>query len=198
MNRELFLRMLGNVSNIPQTEWLQLVPFTARLLELAAADDRPALARAAGASIPDSWPSHGVRFHQLPLQLAALREDPEGLVWQGRLIVVLDNGTPSLAGVINLKGPPDERGLVEIGYEVVPEFRRRGVASAAARALLGWCFEQPGVTAVRARTLKGNTVSQHMLKRLGFARIGPERDPELGEMIAWEYRPMPSSPSAKS
>ncbi|MCC7508146.1 MAG: GNAT family N-acetyltransferase [Planctomycetes bacterium] len=194
----MFLRMLGNVSNIPDTEWLQLVPFTTQLLELAAADDRRGFARVAGVRIPESWPSHGVRLHQLPLQLAALREDPEGLPWHGRLIVVADHGSRSLAGVINLKGPPDDLGCVEIGYEVLPEYRRRGVASAAARALLEWCFETAHVKAVRARTLKGNTVSQHMLKRLGFARIGPERDPELGEMVAWEFRPTTSSPSAKS
>ena len=190
--------MLGNVNNQPETGWLRLVPFTAQLLELAAADDRPGFGRVAGVRIPESWPPHGVRFHQLPLQLDALRQDPEGLPWHGRLIVVAANGVRTLAGVINLKGPPDEHGRVEIGYEVLPEFRRRGVASAAERELLAWCFGQARVSAVRARTLNGNTVSQHMLKRLGFARIGPERDPELGEMVVWEIRPTPSFPSAKS
>jgi RimJ/RimL family protein N-acetyltransferase len=77
---------------------------------------------------------------------------------------------------------------VEIGYEVQEGRRRQGHASEAARALIEWCIQQPEEKAVRARTLKQNQPSQRMLKQLGFERLGPQRDPHLGEMIVWEVQ----------
>jgi RimJ/RimL family protein N-acetyltransferase len=50
---------------------------------------------------------------------------------------------------------------------------------------------------MQARTLPGNRISAHMLKRMGFAKLGPQRDPTLGELIVWEkaLTPIPSFPS---
>lgn len=172
-----------------ETERLRLVPFALPLL-LAARDGEPAaVGDALGAAIPPGWPSDGVRDYQLPSQIGALRKGVD-LKWLGRLIITRGTGNPAcgpeLAGVINLKGAPDAEGRVEIGYEVVEQQRRNGYATEAARALLAWCFAQPQVKAVRARTLPDNQISAHMLQRLGFHRLGPQRDASLGEMIVWE------------
>ena len=115
----------------------------------------------------------------------ALPVDP--LKWLGRLIMLKQPAT--LIGVINLKGPPDAEGRVEVGYEIEQDFRRKGYASEAVRALAAWCAGQPEVKAVQAKTLKQNEVSQAMLAKLGFKRLGPQRDPQLGEMIVWELTP---------
>lgn len=180
--------MLSDSADIIETSRLRLIPFALPLL-LAARDGEPAaVGDALGAEVPPGWPSDGVRDYQLPSQIGALRKGVE-LKWLGRLIITRGDGKPELAGVINLKGEPDADGRVEIGYEVVESQRRRGFAAEAAQALLGWCFRQPQVKAVLARTLPHNEISAHMLQRLGFNRLGPQRDASLGEMIVWEHLP---------
>lgn len=166
-----------------ETPRLLLVPFDLSLLQATQAGDVAAVGARLDVVIPPGWPSQGVREWQLPDQIARLNRDPAELPWLGRLILLRRPRT--LIGGINLKGPPDARGRVEIGYEIVEAFRRRGYASEAVEALCHWCFAQPQVTAVYARTQTGNAISQHMLQRLGFARREVEQHPRLGEMIVW-------------
>lgn len=158
------------------------MPCTLEMLRALELEDYPELARLAGAAVPEGWPPEGVREHQVPQQLRALETAMEDLPWLGRLI--LFEGT--IAGVINLKGPPDARSRVEVGYEIAPQFRRKGIASEALRGVIGWCLKQPGVNAIQARTLPDNNLSAHMLKGIGFDRLGPQRDPAMGELIVWE------------
>lgn len=167
---------------------LLLVPFDLPLLEATQAGDLADVGALLNAAIPAGWPSEGVREWQLPEQIARLNREPDQLPWLGRLILL--RRPRALIGGINLKGAPDARGRVEIGYEIVEAFRRKGYASEAVEALCQWCFAQPQVTAVYARTQAGNAISQHMLQRLGFARREIEQHPRLGEMIVW-VRPKP-------
>lgn len=183
--------MLSESAEIIETPRLRLVPFALPLMLAARDGELAAVGEALGAAVPRGWPSDGVRDYQLPSQIGALRKGVD-LKWLGRLIITRGAGNPArgpeLAGVINLKGEPDAAGRVEIGYEVVEAQRRQGYATEAAHALLAWCFRQPPVKAVLARTLPHNEISAHMLQRLGFERLGPQRDASLGEMIVWENR----------
>lgn len=168
------------------TERLILTPFTLPMLQAAAADDWARVGVMIDAAIPPGWPSEGVRQFQVPAQLARLEQDESELPWQGRLIV--QNKPATLVGVINLKGRPDKEGRVEIGYEIAPEFRRRGYAREAARALISWCFAQKDVRAVYARTQPENAASIAMLQGLSFAKHGVGCDGQLGEIIMWELK----------
>ncbi|MEZ5992692.1 MAG: GNAT family N-acetyltransferase [Planctomycetota bacterium] len=171
-----------------ETPRLRLVPFELPLLLAARAEDRARVAELLGAEIAPGWPSDGVVDFQLPGQITAIEIERVPLKWLGRLILL--KGAPDiLIGVINLKGPPDAIGCVEVGYEIEQAYRRKGYASEAVKALQEWCFSQPGVKGVRARTLKQNEISQAMLRKLGFKRLGPQRDPNLGEMIVWQTEP---------
>lgn len=177
------------------TSRLILVPFTLPLLEAAAANRREQLTEMLQARLPNSWPSPGVREYQLPDQIGRLQSDPAQLPWLGRLI--LHREPAQVVGCINLKGPPD-RGRVEIGYEIEPEFRRQGYATEAARALIDWCTGK-GVREIHARVLPENAVSVHMLRRLGFEPREAIQDPRLGTMHVLVLRTTasvrPSSPS---
>jgi [ribosomal protein S5]-alanine N-acetyltransferase len=165
-----------------ETQRLRLVPCTLAMLRAMESGDNVALARLAGAIVPEGWPPVDVLLHQVPQQMRALESDANELRWHGRLIVA----TGELAGVINLKGPPDMRGRVEVGYEILPQRRRQGIAGEALRAMIAWCLKQPGLRVLQARTLPGNGVSAHMLNQAGFERLGPMHDPVIGEMILWE------------
>ena len=55
-----------------------------------------------------------------------------------------------MIGTCGFKGPPTDDGTVEIGYGVLPEFRRQGHATEAARGLIEHALAHPTVTRVKA------------------------------------------------
>jgi len=67
-----------------------------------------------------------------------------------------------------------ERVEVEIGYNVVPELRGRGVATRAVGLVLELAWRD-GATAVRAETDADNLASRRVLLRAGFAAVGHDQ-----------------------
>src|SRR5438067_757653 len=77
-------------------------------------------------------------------------------------------------------GPPDEHGSMEVGCSVIPDRRRRGYATEAARAMWGLGAHQPTVTVAEADCASGNLASIRTLERIGFVRTG-----EATRQIRW-------------
>ena len=82
------------------------------------------------------------------------------------------------AGMAGFKGIPNEKGEVEIGYGIAPEFRRRGYTTEAVQALIQWAFQHPQCTAVLADTDPANIPSQRVLAKVGM-HIYAETDDSL-------------------
>ena len=97
--------------------------------------------------------------------------------WSPRHVVRRSDGM--VVGSIGCYGPPDEHGVVEVGYGLVPQARGGGlmtdVLAAMCRAL-----EAAGLT-VRAHTAADNVASHRVLARVGFRREGVDE----GE---WRWR----------
>jgi [ribosomal protein S5]-alanine N-acetyltransferase len=74
-----------------------------------------------------------------------------------------------VVGDIGFHGPPGPERTVEIGYSVVPAWRRRGVASRACNLILQRAW-QDGAEIVIAETDHDNLASQAVLLRNGFRR----------------------------
>jgi RimJ/RimL family protein N-acetyltransferase len=66
------------------------------------------------------------------------------------------------------------RGTVEIGYWLFRDARGRGVATRAVLAAADWAFSN-GVYRLEAVVRTGNTASERVLERAGFAREGVMR-----------------------
>lgn len=151
------------------TDQLELRP-----LPLAAAralpDDRKAAGRVIGAVVPNEWPLPDL------LDVLPIHEPPFG-IW-----VMVERETETVVGDVGFLGPPDESGTVEIGYSVLPDRRRRGYATEAARGLTAWALEQPGVRAVSATCEAGNIGSVRALERAGFSRKAEENG-----LVRWRY-----------
>jgi RimJ/RimL family protein N-acetyltransferase len=126
--------------------------------------DRAAAGSIAGAVFPDDWPGNADASAGLALHLAELDRDARQVPWRIRLIVVDD----TVIGSINLKGPPSDRGDVEIGWGLIVEARGRGLATEAARAVIEWAFESPEVRRVIATIPSDNERSQKVARRLGM------------------------------
>jgi [ribosomal protein S5]-alanine N-acetyltransferase len=85
---------------------------------------------------------------------------------------MIERETHMVVGDAGFFRPPDENGVVEIGYSVVPDRRGRGYATrSGARAhrlgtAPGWCRRR------RGRLRPRNAASIGTLERVGFQRAG--------------------------
>jgi ribosomal-protein-alanine N-acetyltransferase len=131
------------------------------LLDAAIAGD-DALALALGHTVVPGWAT----FREA-LQPArdVLYMEPEAAEWGSRLFVT---GDPrELVGWGGFKGAPDD-GVVELGYEIAESRWNRGLATAAANAMLDEAFADPAVDAVIAHTLAERSASTRVLEKTGF------------------------------
>lgn len=117
------------------------------------------------------------------LRLSQVEASPLIGPWLLRAIVVRDQGIA--VGFIGFHAAPDSRGMVEIGYEVLPAFRRRGYASEAATAMIAWARQQ-GARIVRACVQPDNVASLAMIVRDGFALVGEQLDEIDGRELVFE------------
>ena len=84
-------------------------------------------------------------------------------------------GIAGLGNAVGFLARPDA--TVMLGYSIVPEARRRGFASQATEALLGFAFADPRVTAVAAETFPPLVASIGVLAKCGFAPADPAHTP---------------------
>jgi len=147
----------------------------------AALGDRAALARTLGCDVADGWVVFAPSLRRVRDVLAV---DPDSARWGPRLFVV--DAPRTLVGWGGFKGPPDDAGAVEIGYAIAPAWEGRGVATAAAAALVEEAWATPEVRAVTAHTLVGAGASVRVLEKLGFDRDGNNFDGDAG--LVWRFR----------
>ncbi len=171
------------------TPRLVLVPATVDALR-AELEGRAAFARVIGATVPEDWPPELYDEGAIRWSLGALERDPGFANW-GLYYIVLPTRSPEsddsiVIGTGGIKGPPNPAGLVEIGYAILPAWRRRGYAREAADGWLAWAFSDPRVTRVVAHTLPELTASIGVLRSAGFIFAGPGEDPGEPEAIRYE------------
>ena len=159
---------------------LELIPATAEMVEAAIAGPR-ALGELLGVEVQEGWP---VFPQALPRTLERLRSEPGDTAWWMHFFVDREKGL--LVGNGGFKGPPDEEGVVEVGYEVAPGLEGQGYGTRAASGMVDKAFAEPAVGAVIAHTLAEDNASNGLLKKLGFAFDGEVVDPNVG--TAWRWR----------
>jgi RimJ/RimL family protein N-acetyltransferase len=113
-----------------------------------------------------------------------IETDPSSAEWLVRVVVSIPDG--DAIGHAGFHGPPDENGMVEVGYSVVPEFRRRGYAKAIVRTLLERAASDLRVTVVRASISPDNEASLATIAGFGFTKVGEQWDDEDGLELLFE------------
>ena len=98
------------------------------------------------------------------------------------LYVIVEKSSGLCIGGIGFKGPPNERGEVEIGYGISDSNQGRGVATAAVRAVCE--FARRRTVVVLAETDRGNIASQRVLEKCGFRAEDMNVD-----LIRWRMSP---------
>jgi ribosomal-protein-alanine N-acetyltransferase len=167
-------------TRIIETENLRLVPCELVHIE-AILRDKKELEQMLSISVPDNWPEFP---ESLQYVYKHLKADPSSSEWGYHLFVHRQD--QALIGEGGYKGRPDAEGMVEIGYAIVPEYRRRGLAFEAARGLTNHAFSHAEVHVVQAHTLLDGEASIGVLKKLGMKCAGTAQDPDEGEVLQWK------------
>jgi RimJ/RimL family protein N-acetyltransferase len=163
---------------------LVLVAMSVELMEALLGRDLGSARAMVGYRIPDDWPQ--AIESMLRFRIAVARESPEALPLLFRAIV-LSAQPEVVVGRIGFHGPVDEAGMLEIGYEIFPAFRRRGFAREAVVAMFGWAAQRDSaVRTFRASVRPDNLPSRGLVTGLGFVEVGSQWDEEDGEETIFE------------
>lgn len=96
--------------------------------------------------------------------LAALQKDPSLLGWGAWFVIRKKTG--EVIGDVGFKGEPDVKGIVEIGYGIVPPAQGKGFATEAVQAVIQWAFSSPAVKQIVAECHADNLASIRVLEKL--------------------------------
>ena len=114
-----------------------------------------------------------------------LKSNPGDSIWW-MLYLFIHPSDRTLAGMGGYKGPPDEQGMVEIGYQIYEPYRHRGLATEGAQGLISQAFGHPVVQIVQAHTLAEENASVRVLKKCGMVFTGAFDDPDDGPVWQWQ------------
>jgi RimJ/RimL family protein N-acetyltransferase len=126
----------------------------------------------------------GPESSPLRFRVAQVRDDPSVNPWLIRIAVLRSTG--EIVGLVNFHGAPDDRGMVEIGYRVHPDHRRRGYASEMATTLWSCVARRPEVAWLRATVSPDNVASIAIIEGAGLVHVGEQDDPEDGLELIYE------------
>lgn len=147
-----------------ETKRLKLIPMTYSFISKVLDDEKTAYEEF-GIKSHDEWPSNDIK-EILPFLLKSLSptSDPDGFgAW-----LFIDKMDDSIIGDGGFKGAPNDKGSIDIGYNIVKSKRRKGYAFEAVSALIKWGLSHPDVQQITADCLIENTPSINLLKKLGM------------------------------
>ncbi len=156
---------MRNVTTI-ETYHLQLTPYSPEHL-LALVEGYESFRDCFGLPAADGLRAFIVSDEVSPAWLAHLRTSLAADPWLHGFAVI-DRESRSVIGSVGFKGSPDENGLVEIAYGIVPAFQGRGYATEAAAAGVAFAFGSGDVRCVRAHTLPTPNASTRVLEKCGL------------------------------
>ena len=143
-------------------------------------------------TLPDEWFG---KWRLMALHLQELHRDPAYLRWSLRAILCRTSG--AMVGHIGFHSPPNpdylaQRGSdgIEIGYEIYPAWRRRGLGREALQTLLQFAHAQ-GVRHCLLSIATDNSASMALARSLGFAPFGPTFEDDGGRLSRyWRHDQM--------
>jgi len=154
------------------TDRLCLVPGT-EVLGRAEINDRARFAALLGANVPPEWPPPLNDEGSMTWFTEYVESNPDGVGWAAWYFLLEEpDGSFTAVGNGGFKGAPDQSGAVEIGYSVLEEHQRKGIASEGVGVLIEWAFSHEQVDRVIAQTMPDLKPSIRVLEKRGFKFVG--------------------------
>lgn len=95
-----------------------------------------------------------------------------------------------VVGAATFGGAPTADGAVELGYQVVPAHRRRGLTVEGCTALIDWAFCDSRTQQIVADCAADNAASVRTLEKLGFSVADTRNDRLNWRLMRTEWPPM--------
>ncbi len=160
---------------------IKLINCTQNIIESMLKGDA-ALAEALQANVPTAWSEFGHSAFRYTLDQIA--RNPTSVIWWTYLPILLESNT--LIGSCGFKGPPNDKGQVEIGYEVAKAYCDRGYATEIAELLIEKAFRYKEVQHILAHTLAEENASVKVLKKCHFKFMGAVEIGEEEKIWKWQ------------
>jgi RimJ/RimL family protein N-acetyltransferase len=133
------------------------------------------LAEKLNAIVSSAWPSGEYDQDAMAFFLTCFEEGGDAAQgWYGWYAIDIDSlsGARTLVGSGGYFGPPDNNGVVEIGYSVLPQWQRLGYATEIVKMLVSHAFSFAKTKCIIAHSGPQNEASQKVLIATGFKEVG--------------------------
>lgn len=128
--------------------------------------------------IPLEWPSNELKTI-LPFYIEMLEKNPKMqnlLIW-----LIIDISSKKVIGSVRFKSIPTQSDTFDLGYEIIPTYRRKGYGFEAVCAFIHWAFLNEQVRKITAECDVANIASIKVLEKVGMCYIGREKS-----FLKWE------------
>lgn len=166
-----------------ETENLKVIPCDTEILKAAIAGNE-VLAQKLNTTVQHNWTEFGVGPFQYALD--RLSESPEESGWWTYFPIHKQDN--KLIGSGGYKGKPTTDGTVELGYEISPDYRNRGLATEMTKGLIKNALKDDRVKSITAHTLGQENPSTRVLQKCGFVKVEELYDPDDGLIWKWELK----------
>jgi RimJ/RimL family protein N-acetyltransferase len=102
------------------------------------------------------------------------------------LILAVNKSSNELIGSAGFHDFPDENGMIEIGFGIVPEMQNQGFGKELLIGMWKMICNRADVKILRYTVAPDNGPSIHIINNLGFDKVGEQMDPEDGLELIYE------------
>ncbi|MTI48406.1 GNAT family N-acetyltransferase [Sporosalibacterium faouarense] len=150
-----------------ETKRLKIIPLDLRQLKISL-NDRASLAKEISIGICSNKLDE-IMKRVYKVSIKRIKEDPNNYLFYTNWIIV-DKEKNHEVGSMGIKGIPNEKEEIEIGYGIEEEFQGNGYMTEALQGLVNWAFGQTKhkIKFVIACTVDYNKASQNVLIKNGF------------------------------
>ena len=129
------------------------------------------------AIVPSGWPPGEYDRHAQEFFLEHLQQGTDQVQgWYSWYAIHSNGSTRTLIGAGGFLGPPDDKGFVEIGFSIHPDWYGQGFATEMVGELVAFAFEDRRVRGIVGNTTRWNAASCRVFAHLGFEESGSAHD----------------------
>ena len=102
------------------------------------------------------------------------------------LLLAVEKDTNIVVGSSGFHDFPDERGMIEVGFGIVPVKQNQGFGKELLIGMWKFISSRTDVRVLRYTVSPDNAPSMHIIHKLGFTQVGEQVDPEDGVELIFE------------
>ena len=102
--------------------------------------------------------------------------------------VITEKNKSEMIGSICLWNFSEDQKIAEVGYDLSPEFQRKGIMDESLKSVLEFGFKKLDLNIIEAYTHKNNESSKKLLERNGFTFVRGKKDEHNQYNIIYEIK----------